>query len=101
MMNQAHVTNGCAVVLAEVTHRLVIRNKPARHCPSRKSYPRVAVVQSGQDRVMTIVTDRSICRPSGASLPHRMRMTRVGVQSRRQAHMIEWEDALTNGIHRT
>src|SRR5437763_3275955 len=24
---------------------------------------------------MTIVTDRSICRPSGASLPNRMRMT--------------------------
>ena len=47
----AHLTNGCTSVLAEVTNRLVVRNKLAlSHIrPSPKSYPRVAAVPSGQD----------------------------------------------------
>jgi len=30
MMNRTHLTNGFAIVLAEVSNRLVVRNKPAR-----------------------------------------------------------------------
>ena len=46
----AHVTNGCAIILAEVAHRFVVRNKPARRprISFQRIYPRVAVMQSGQ-----------------------------------------------------
>src|SRR2546426_485486 len=42
----AHLTNGCAIVLAKVTNRLVVRNKPARQ-PDRSFPKNISARSSG------------------------------------------------------
>ena len=47
--------------------------------PSRESHPRAAEMQSGQNWCVTIVTDHSICRPSGGvfAQPHKDDVWRI------------------------